>query len=83
MALFAVSTSARQDAAQHHPALMSGSPAIDAGNNTANDPHTGVPAPYDQRGMGYARVSGNSADIGVHEVRKNDIVFTAGMDGCP
>lgn len=70
-------------------ALLSGSPAIDAGNNTANDPHTGVPALYDQRGQEpsvpplYERVSGISADIGAYEVQKDDIVFDAGFDGCP
>jgi hypothetical protein len=64
-------------------ALLSGSPAIDNGNNTANDPHTGVPAVYDERGSPYARVSGSSADIGAYEVQKGDIVFNAGLDGCP
>jgi hypothetical protein len=75
-------------------APQSGSPVIDAGNNTANDPHTGVPAVYDQRGgpppppiaqppNGYPRVSGNSADIGAHEVQKSDIVFNAIFEtGC-
>jgi hypothetical protein len=60
-------------------APQSGSPVIDKGNNIANDPHTGVPALYDQRGIGYPRVSGLSpplsADIGAHEVQQTDIVF--------
>jgi hypothetical protein len=60
-------------------APQSGSPVIDKGNNTANDPHTGMPALYDQRGTGYPRVSGLipplSADIGAHEVQQTDIVF--------
>jgi hypothetical protein len=77
-------------------APQSGSPVIDAGNNTANDPHTGVPAVYDQRGgpmpppdplpqppVGYPRVSGATADIGAHEVQKSDIVFYAEFEtGC-
>jgi len=73
---------------------QSHSPLIDAGNNTANDPHTGVPAVYDQRGGpppppiaqppdGYPRVSGPAADIGAHEVQKTDIVFYTEFDtGC-
>jgi hypothetical protein len=64
-------------------ALLSGSPAIDAGNNSANDPHTGLPALYDGRGFPYVRESGGVADIGAYEVQKNDIVFNAGLDGCP
>jgi len=41
-------------------ALLFGSPAIDAGNNSAN-------LTYDQRGEGYARVVGAVADIGAFE----------------
>jgi hypothetical protein len=64
-------------------ALQSGSPAIDAGNNSANDPHTGAPAAYDQRGSPYLRVSGSSADIGAYEYQKTDIVFNAEFEtGC-
>jgi len=77
-------------------APQSHSPVIDAGNNTANDPHTGVPAVYDQRGGpmpppdplpqppdGYPRVSGTFADIGAHEVQKTDIVFYSEFEtGC-
>jgi hypothetical protein len=60
-------------------ALQSGSLAIDAGNNSADDPHTGVPAVYDQRGQGpvsplYTRESG-TADIGAYEMQKTDAVF--------
>ena len=57
-------------------ALMSHSPAIDAGNILAN----GI-SPYDQRGL--ARVSGTKADMGAYEVQQNDTVFNAGFDGCP
>jgi hypothetical protein len=57
-------------------------PVINAGNNTANDPSTGLPALYDQRGVGYPRVSGASADIGAHEVQA-EIVFNSEFEtGC-
>lgn len=71
-------------------ALLSGSPAIDHGDNVLIDPNTMAPYAYDQRGSAlangvfdYARVSGPSADIGAYEVQKDDIVFNAGFDGCP
>src|SRR5262249_37087539 len=41
-------------------ALLSGSPAIDAGSNTN-------PPAFDQRGTGYARVVGAGIDIGAFE----------------
>ena len=71
-------------------ALQSGSPMIDAGNNTAIYPYTDPPAvaTYDQRGQGqvaplYTRVSGPSADIGAYEYQKTDIIFYAEMaTGC-
>jgi hypothetical protein len=43
-------------------ALLPGSPAIDAGDNT------GAPA-YDQRGPGFARIVGGTIDIGAFEVQ--------------
>jgi Calx-beta domain-containing protein/parallel beta helix pectate lyase-like protein len=43
-------------------ALLSGSPAIDAGDST------GAPA-YDQRGTGFVRVFGSAIDIGAYEVQ--------------
>ncbi len=43
-------------------ALRSGSPAIDTGSNPLN-------LVTDQRGMGFKRVSGNSADMGAYEVQ--------------
>jgi hypothetical protein len=70
-------------------ALLSGSPAIDAGDSiNVND--------YDQRGstvnngtaLNYIRVSGPigdlspRADMGAYEVQQNDIVFDASFDGC-
>jgi hypothetical protein len=56
-------------------ALLSTNPAIDHG-----DAHG---AGSDQRG--YARVSplNGTADIGAYEVQQDDIVFSAGFDGCP
>ena len=43
-------------------ALLPGSPAVDAGDNT------GAP-PYDQRGPGFARIVGGTIDIGAFEVQ--------------
>jgi hypothetical protein len=57
-------------------ALMSHSPAIDAGNNSAN-------LNNDQRGSAYPRVSGPAADIGAYEVQQADIIFNAGFEECP
>lgn len=44
-------------------ALLPGSPAIDAGNNTSN-------LDFDQRGEGFARVVGAAADIGAFETQQ-------------
>ena len=57
-------------------ALLSHSPAIDAGNNNAG--LTG-----DQRGPAYSRSSGLAPDIGAYEVQQADIVFSSSFDGCP
>jgi hypothetical protein len=57
-------------------ALLSGSPAIDAGNNDAG-------SISDQRGLIYARLSGIAPDIGAYEVQRLNIVFGGGFDGCP
>ena len=71
-------------------ALLSGSPAIDHGDNVLIDPNTMAPYGYDQRGRAlangefdYVRVSGSSADVGAYEMQKTDIVFNAGFEGCP
>ncbi len=53
--------------------LLSGSPAIGAGNNSAN-------ANYDQRGPGFPRVIGAHADIGAYELDTNDVIFANGFD---
>ena len=57
-------------------ALLSHSPAIDAGNNNAN--LTG-----DQRGAAYSRSSGLAPDIGAYEVQQADIIFSSSLEGCP
>jgi hypothetical protein len=54
-------------------ALLGGSPAIDTGNNAAN-------LDFDQRGDGFVRIVGVSADIGAFEVQANDVVFEDGFD---
>jgi hypothetical protein len=46
----------------HTMALLAGSPAIDAGDNT------GAPA-YDQRGAGFPRIFGDTIDIGAFEAQ--------------
>jgi hypothetical protein len=57
-------------------ALLAGSPAIDAGSNTAG-------LDFDQRGPGFARVSGAAADIGAFEIRSGtpDTIFADSFDG--
>lgn len=48
--------------------LLSGSPAVDAGDNAlAVDPFTGQPLTTDQRGAGFPRIFGRSVDIGAFE----------------
>jgi len=54
-------------------ALLAGSPAIDAGNNAAN-------VDFDQRGAGFVRIVGASADIGAFEVQTVDVIFSDGFD---
>ena len=48
-------------------ALLPGSPAIDAGNNALALDASGNPLTTDQRGAGYARISGSAVDIGAFE----------------
>lgn len=57
----------------HTHALLAGSPAIDAGNNLAK-------LAFDQRGTGYPRVIGSSADIGAYEFDTNDVIFANGFE---
>jgi hypothetical protein len=53
--------------------LLTGSPAINAGNNSAN-------SNYDQRGDGFPRVIGANADIGAYELNISDLIFANGFD---
>ncbi|HEY0230215.1 MAG TPA: right-handed parallel beta-helix repeat-containing protein [Dokdonella sp.] len=57
-------------------ALGTGSVAIDTGNNAAA-------LDFDQRGAGFARVSGAAADIGAFEIQQppDDVIFKDGFDG--
>jgi hypothetical protein len=57
-------------------ALAATSPALDAGNNAAG-------LAFDQRGDGFARVSGTAADIGAFETQQavSDTIFEDGFDG--
>jgi hypothetical protein len=63
-------------------ALVVGSPAINAGLNADiladttdldGDGNTTEPIPYDQRGSGFARISGSRVDIGAYEAVVNVI----------
>jgi hypothetical protein len=55
-------------------ALLANSPAIDTGSNLAN-------LAFDQRGTGFARVSGAAADIGAFETQ--DTIFANGFEQAP
>ncbi len=55
-------------------ALAPGSPAINAGNNSAN-------LEFDQRGAGFPRVFGPAADIGAYELQSTpNVIFASGFD---
>ena len=54
--------------------LLDGSPAIDTGNNVAH-------LQTDQRGGGFPREAGTSADIGAFEVQNgSDVIFKDGFE---
>jgi len=53
--------------------LLPNSPAIEAGNNEAG-------AAADQRGSGFPRVIGTTADIGAVEFNIDDVIFINGFD---
>ncbi len=50
-------------------ALLPGTPALDAGNNSYAVNTKGFRLPYDQRGPGFARIVGETVDIGAFEVQ--------------
>ena len=56
-------------------ALLSHSPAIDAGSNPTN-------LSNDQRGPQFLRTLGSGTDIGAYEVNPVDVIFNSGFDGC-
>jgi hypothetical protein len=63
-------------------ALLSGSPAIDAGINTGG-------LKQDQRGLysdqppyPYPRASGTAVDIGAYELQQGDVIFVTDFEGC-
>ena len=53
--------------------ILSGSPAVNAGNDVAN-------VASDQRGSDYPRVVGSFADIGAYELNSADVIFVNGFD---
>jgi hypothetical protein len=50
-------------------ALLSGSPAIDAGNNSLAKDSNGVTLTTDERGTGFPRIVNTTVDIGAYEVQ--------------
>ena len=64
-------------------ALLSGSIAIDHGNNAKNYDEDQRGLDLDSQPFPYPRISGLFADIGAYEVNQSDIVFNGGFDGCP
>ena len=58
-------------------ALLSGSPAINAGSNAL----TPVETQYDQRGAGYSRIDHVTVDIGAFEL--HDWIFANGFESAP
>lgn len=52
-------------------ALLTGSPALNAGNNRLTVNVDGVPLLFDQRGPGFARISGGNVDMGAYELQVN------------
>jgi hypothetical protein len=50
-------------------AELSGSPAIDSGNNSLAEDPSGALLAFDQRGSGFPRISNNVVDIGAFEVQ--------------
>ena len=64
-------------------ALLSHSPAIDAGNNVAGTNFDQRSSAADNGMASYLRISGLKPDIGAYEAQQDDIVFNGAFDGCP
>jgi hypothetical protein len=60
-------------------ALLSGSPAIDAGSNALSFDQNWNPLTDDQRGTGFLRIVNNTVDIGAYEVQPS-IFWTGGAE---
>jgi len=63
-------------------ALLSSSPAIDAGNNNANLTQDQRGRPFDATPYPYPRQSGIAPDIGAYEVQQSDIIFNTSFEDC-
>jgi hypothetical protein len=62
-------------------APLPGSPAINAGDNALAVDENGAPLAFDQRGPGFARLSGAAVDIGAFEFQLNEsLVVTTTLD---
>ncbi|MBW4614044.1 MAG: hypothetical protein KME21_12365 [Desmonostoc vinosum HA7617-LM4] len=61
-------------------ALVTGSPAINTGNNADIPIDTTEPAPFDQRGSSFARIYAGRVDIGAFEAAVNVIDGTPGRN---
>jgi CSLREA domain-containing protein len=62
-------------------ALLPGSPAINAGDSALAVDENGAPLKFDQRGPGFARISGFAVDIGAFEFQASEsLVVTTTAD---
>ena len=57
-------------------ALGPASPALDHGNRLAG-------LNFDQRGVGFPRLTGAGVDIGAFELQPSDRIFVAGFEAAP
>lgn len=64
-------------------ALLSGSVAIDHGNNSKDFGEDQRGLATDEVPLPYPRVSNGVADIGAYEVNHADIVFNSSLESCP
>jgi len=63
-------------------ALLSGSVAIDTGNNVLGEDQDQRGLALDAKPFAYPRESTVLADIGAYEVNQDDIAFNSGFEGC-